>query len=88
MEKRRKQSSQMTEGFFEFSNIESNTNAKLVVQYVGMKTHEENFAATENKSFNIVLENLDYFLEPLEVKAIRASDKSPFTKTDINKAAT
>ena len=58
---------------------------KLIVQYVGMKTHEENFAATENKTFNIVLENLDYFLEPLEVKAIRASDKAPFTKTDINK---
>src|SRR6476620_10347143 len=40
------------EGFFELSNIESNTNGKLVVQYVGMKTHEENFAATGNKSFN------------------------------------
>jgi len=73
------------QGFFEFSNIDSNTNSKLIVQYVGMKTYEENFAATENKSFNIVLENLDYFLEPLEVKSIRASDKSPFTKTDISK---
>jgi iron complex outermembrane recepter protein len=73
------------QGLFAFSNIDSNTNNKLIVQYVGMKSDEENFVATENKTFNIVLENLDYFLEPLEVKAIRASDKSPFAKTDINK---
>ncbi|HEY6974925.1 MAG TPA: TonB-dependent receptor plug domain-containing protein [Chitinophagaceae bacterium] len=73
------------QGFFKFSHIDTNTNAKLIIQYVGMKTYEENFSATENRTFNIVLQNLAYFLEPLEVKAIRVSDKSPFTKMDITK---
>ena len=72
-------------GAFQFNNIAQNGNYKLIVQYVGMKTYEENFTPTENKTFNIVLQTLDYFLEPLEVKAIRASDKAPFTKTNITK---
>src|SRR3954453_4740621 len=56
-------------GVFQFKNIVLNENYKLIVQYVGMKTHEENFSATENKTFDIVLETLDYFLESLEIKA-------------------
>ena len=51
----------------------------------------------ENGSFTIP-SNLDQvhifelkpfqlFLQPLEVKAIRASDRSPFTKTNLNKSA-
>lgn len=72
-------------GVFQFSNVVQNENYKLIVQYVGMKTYHENFSATENKKFKIVLQTFDYFLEPLEVKAIRASDKAPFTKTNITK---
>lgn len=72
-------------GVFQFNNVPANENYKLIVQFVGMKTYEENFAATENKTFNITLETLEYFLEPLEIKAVRASDKAPFTKTDITK---
>jgi len=72
-------------GVFQFNNVSPNENYKLIVQYVGMRTYEENFSATENRTFNIVLETLDYFLEPLEIKAVRASDKAPFTKTDITK---
>ncbi len=73
------------EGFFLFSNIQPNSSCKLLVRYIGMKNFEQNFISTENRSINIALESSDYFLEPLEVKAIRASDKSPFTKTDISK---
>jgi iron complex outermembrane receptor protein len=72
-------------GVFQFANVAMNENYKLVIQYVGMKTYEENFSASENKTFDIVLQALDYFLEPLEIKAVRASDKAPFTKTDITK---
>ena len=78
--KKEKAVSQMTRDFFNSLTLNPNTNAKLIVQYVGMKTHEENFTATGNKSFNIVLESLDYFFEPLEVKAIRASDKAHLQK--------
>src|SRR6476620_11176139 len=72
-------------GVFQFNNVSPNENYKLIVQYVGMRTYEGNFSAIENRTFNIVLETLDYFLEPLEIKAVRASDKAPFTKTDITK---
>ncbi|CAN5618833.1 TonB-dependent receptor [soil metagenome] len=72
-------------GSFEFTNIANNAVCKLVVEYVGMQKKEENFTATENKTFNFVLSDLTFLLEPLEVKAIRASDKAPFTKTNITK---
>ena len=72
-------------GDFEFTNVSSNAVCKLIIQFVGMQTAEENFTAAENKNFNFVLNELAYLLEPLEVKAIRASDRAPFTKTNISK---
>src|SRR3954452_9846134 len=50
-------------GVFQFNNVTQKENYKLIVQYVGMKTYEEIFSATENKTFSIVLQTLDYFLE-------------------------
>ncbi|HRI22625.1 MAG TPA: TonB-dependent receptor, partial [Panacibacter sp.] len=73
------------QGDFVFTGIGSNANCKSIIRFVGMKTMEQNFTATENRSFSFVLDNSDFFLEQLEVKAIRATDKSPFTKTDITK---
>lgn len=73
------------DGRFTFNNIAANADCRIVVQYVGMRLYEENFIASENKTFSIELENLDLLLEPLEIKAVRASDRSPFTKTDISK---
>lgn len=72
-------------GSFEFTNITSNALCKLVVEYVGMQKQEESFTATENKIFHFILTDLAFLLEPLEVKAIRASDRAPFTKTNITK---
>ncbi|HUR11545.1 MAG TPA: TonB-dependent receptor [Flavitalea sp.] len=34
---------------------------------------------------HIALQNFNLFLEPVEIKAIRAGDKSPFTKNDLTK---
>ncbi len=73
------------QGGFVFNGISVNTNCKITIRFVGMKKIEQDFTATETRSFNFVLVASDFFLEPLEVKAIRASDKSPFTKTDITK---
>ena len=72
-------------GSFEFTNVTSNAVCKLVIEYVGMQRQEESFTTTENKTFNIVLNDLAFLLEPLEVKAIRASEKAPFTKTNFSK---
>jgi len=72
-------------GMFEFTNIVSNALCKLVVEHVGMQKQEESFTTTENKTFNFILTDLAFLLEPLAVKAIRASDRAPFTKTNITK---
>ena len=34
---------------------------------------------------DVSLQQQSYFLEPLEVKSLRASEKAPFTKTSISK---
>ncbi len=73
------------QGDFTFTGISPNANCKIIISFTGMKTVEQNFTAKESRAFNIILDNSDFFLEPLEVKAIRASEKSPFTKTDITK---
>ena len=72
-------------GAFEFTNVADNSTCTLTAQYVGMQAVKESFTASANRQFNIVLQELAFLLEPLEVKAIRASERSPFTKTDLNK---
>lgn len=71
-------------GYFEFKTIIPNAVCKLTAAYVGKKNFEENFTAGGDKTFTITLTDLAYFLEPLEIKAVRAGDKTPFTKTNIN----
>lgn len=62
-------------------------NYQLLLEAVGKKTVRQSFTITGAVSnVTITLEELDYLLEPLEVKAIRASDRAPFTKTNIDKA--
>lgn len=75
----------LSDGSFRFENLNPQNEYRLVVQFVGKKVFSENFNAGEKVSFQIALANLDYFLEPLEVKSIRAADRAPFTKTDISK---
>ena len=73
-------------GYFEFSKIGLTQQAVIQVNYVGKKTVERLVeAGNETVSLTIVLDDLPYFLEPLEVKAVRASSRSPFTKTDLSK---
>jgi len=71
-------------GFFEFDQIPENSKDKIVVQHVGRKTAEKIFDADKNMDLHFSLEELSYFLEPLEVKAVRAADRAPFTKTNIS----
>lgn len=73
------------DGVFTFYNIEKNIVCKLVIKFIGKRNVEETFISDENKNFDYMLDEYDYFLEPLEIKSIRATDKSPFTKTDINR---
>lgn len=56
------------------------------VESVGKKSFTKNISSIKGETFSIQLQDAAYFLEPLEVKSLRASDKAPFTKTDISKA--
>ncbi|NNV55789.1 TonB-dependent receptor [Limnovirga soli] len=73
------------DGHFEFTNILTGANCIVQVQYIGLAAKEQSFTATANTNFQLVLSASPFLLEPLEVKSIRASDKAPFTKTDITK---
>jgi iron complex outermembrane receptor protein len=72
------------QGYFEFANVAANADCKLAVEHVGKKTFTQTFATAGDKNIIVILDELEYFLEPLEIKAVRAADKAPFTKTEIN----
>ncbi len=73
-------------GYFEFSNITANTACTLTVHYVGKGNVELPIVADGKKNLLIALKEIAYFLDPLEIKAVRAADRAPFTKTEINTA--
>jgi iron complex outermembrane receptor protein len=74
------------DGYFEFKKLKPG-NYQLIAQHVSMKTVRQKLALTQNStSINIAMEENAFFLEPLEVKSIRAADRSPFAKTNIGKA--
>lgn len=58
---------------------------QLSIEAVGKKTIRQSVALPANTVQAFVLEDLAFLLEPLEVKAIRASDRAPFTKTNLGK---
>src|SRR5688500_5056853 len=55
---------------------------KLVITSIGYKQVN----TTSNGSLDIALERYGLFLQPVEIRATRASDKAPFAKTNIGKA--
>lgn len=62
-------------------------NYQLLLEGVGKKAIHQTITLTAATSqLTVLLEEMDYLLEPLEVRAIRASDRAPFTKTNIDKA--
>ncbi len=73
------------DGTFQFNKIPDKTQGKIIVSYIGKKTKEQDVISGDSAYLIIALEDLPYFLEPLEVKAVRAADKAPFTKTEITK---
>ena len=66
-------------------NLAAGLKYNLSVEFVGLQTFDSTLSLTKNVSLNIILEEATAYLEPLEVSAVRASDKAPFTKTNISK---
>ncbi|ANI88052.1 TonB-dependent receptor [Arachidicoccus ginsenosidimutans] len=75
------------DGFFSFSSLKEYTKWKLNISYTGKNIYATNILVnSSNIDETYVLNDSQQELEPLEVRAVRASDKSPFTKTNISAA--
>ena len=72
-------------GGFNFSNLNSNSTYKISVEFIGLKEFDSTIQLQNVATLNIVLDESFANLEPLEVSSVRASDKAPFTKTNISK---
>lgn len=69
-------------GNFEFKKIRPG-NYTVRISSVGYQTVEQTI--TSGNTVNISLNRLNLFLTPVEIKAIRAADNAPFTKTNLTK---
>jgi iron complex outermembrane receptor protein len=73
------------EGQFNFSNLQENSTYNLIVDFIGLKSFDTTLHLHQNISLKIILQESTAYLEPLEIRSVRASDKAPFTKTNISK---
>ena len=72
-------------GQFVFRKVRTGS-YELVASSVGYSDASEKIDASDNLGNLIIqLKNVPLFLQSLEVKALRASDKAPFTKTNLYK---
>jgi len=72
-------------GTFTFSNI-TKGNYALKVSSIGYNNYKANITVQQNKTIlTITLTSFQLFLQPLEVKAVRASSLAPFAKTNLGK---
>ena len=72
-------------GQFSFGRISSGT-YELVVSSLNFKTYTQPVTVGNSEvKLAIALTGSPLFLQPLEVKAVRASDKAPFAKTNLSK---
>ena len=75
-----------SDGSFRFT-IPGKGKIVLKVSAIGFKPWEQEVELSNgSKQLSIQLEKQILFLQPLEIMAIRAGDRMPFTKTNLNKA--
>jgi iron complex outermembrane receptor protein len=75
------------EGYFEIRNIKLPGSYQLIARHINYKQQSVVVSISKKETaVEIILEESGLFLEPLEIKATRAGERSPFTKQDISKA--
>src|SRR6478735_248603 len=72
-------------GEFNFLSLGGNSVYTLSAEFIGYKKFDTTLQLQSNVALTIVLTTETAYLEPLEVRSVRASDKAPFTKTNITK---
>jgi len=70
-------------GNFEFKKLKNGTYL-LRITSIGFKPIEE-YVQTDPAIKEWKLERLNIFMQPVEIRATRAEDKAPFTKSNLNK---
>lgn len=74
-----------TNGQVEFTDLLKNIKYSISVQHISKKKFTKTFSINSPMNLLIELEDEAFFLEPLEIKSIRASSNSPFSKINITK---
>ncbi len=74
------------DGFFVVKGISRRGNYVLRVEHIGMQQKTVAVTVKEQQTeANVEVHTYAYFLEPLELKSLRAADKAPFAKTNLGK---
>ncbi|MDE3235752.1 MAG: TonB-dependent receptor [Bacteroidota bacterium] len=71
-------------GKFNFKKLNKHSYS-LKVTSIGFTDYETEIKAEQDVQITIPLKSMQLFLQPLEVKALRAGAKAPFAKTNISK---
>ena len=69
-------------GSFEFKKIKPGS-YKIHITSIGYQTIDQ--TVTSGNAVDIKLERLNLFLQPVEIKAVRAGENAPFTKSNLSK---
>ena len=71
-------------GVFEFRQVPSGSYA-IRVSSIGYKTYEGVLPLPAGQEVRIALSRIHLFMQPVEVRALRAGEKAPFARTEITK---
>jgi iron complex outermembrane receptor protein len=58
---------------------------KIRITAVGFRPYEGNIEPVRHRKALFKLDRINLFMQPVEVRATRAGDNAPFTKTNISK---
>jgi iron complex outermembrane receptor protein len=73
-------------GDYQFKGLKKKGGYLLIVEHVSLQKRTVNVDVIQDVvTADVTLANNVYFLEPLEVRSLRASEKAPFAKTNISK---
>ena len=70
-------------GYFQFRNLKPG-NYELQVSCVGYRPFTITIS-TNQGSIQVELQKIDLLMQPIEIRTVRAGEKSPFTKTNMTK---
>jgi iron complex outermembrane recepter protein len=74
------------DGLYEFKGLKKKGLYQLLLEHISMQKKTVDVNVNDNvTNSDVVLQQYAYFLEPLEVKSLRASEKAPFAKINLAK---